>query len=571
MSQWRATEPVPESISAKLADYPPLLQQLLYNRGITDAAAAGHFLTPQYDEHLHDPWLLSGMEAAVTRIKEALTKNQSICIYADYDCDGIPGAVLFSDLLETIGHTNFFTHIPHRHFDGFGLSVAAVEQIHAKHSPDLLITIDCGISDLDAVERARSLGIDVIITDHHEPKATLPSAVAVVNPKVGNTYPFPDLCGTAVAYKVAQAVLQTTAVDVPKGYEKWWLDMVGIATIADMVPLVGENRVLAHYGLHVLRKSRRPGLQQLLRAQKSDQRYLTEDDIGFTIGPRINAASRMDTPEDAFQLLATRDEGQAGAYVSHLEKLNTQRKSAVAQITKDLHKRVEVTTELPPVLVYGNPDWRPSLVGLAANKFAEEYNRPVFLWGRDGNDLYKGSCRSGGNVSVVRLMDAAAEAFLAYGGHHVSGGFTLADTHVHTFPQQMVDAHTSLGAEAVVHDPYQVDATLTLDDLTEELFILQAQCAPFGVGNLKPLYLVKEVVPVSVEMFGRTREHCKLRLPRSHKGVVEEAIAFFSQPEQFSVTPQASQPVALLAHAEESYFRGRRQRRLRLVDIIRPL
>ena len=569
MSQWISSDPVPKTIVNQLAEYPPLLQQLLYNRGVTDAATAELFLTPKYDEHLHDPWLLSGMEAATTRIKEAMTKGESVCIYADYDCDGIPGAVLFSDLLETIGHTNFFTHIPHRHFDGFGLSVAAVEQIHVKHSPDLLITIDCGIADLDAVERARSLGIDVIITDHHEPKSALPTAVAVVNPKVGNTYPFPDLCGTAVAYKVAQAVLQTSDTDVPEGYEKWWLDMVGLATIADMVPLVGENRVLAHYGLLVLRKSRRPGLQQLLRAQNSDQRYLTEDDIGFTIGPRINAASRMDTPEDAFQLLVTRDEGQAGAYVTHLEKLNTQRKSAVAQITKDLHKRVEVTTELAPVLVYGNPDWRPSLVGLAANKLAEEYSRPVFLWGRDGNDVHKGSCRSGGNISVVRLMDAAAESFLAYGGHHFSGGFTLADSSIHTFPQRMIDAHVSLGTEAVVHEPYQVDSTLTLDDLTEEFFLLQAKCAPFGLGNPKPLYLFKEVEPISVEMFGRTREHCKLRLPHSHKGVVEEAIAFFCSPEQFSVIPQAGRPVAILAHAEESYFRGRRQRRLRLVDVTR--
>ena len=215
--------------------------------------------------------------------------------------------------------------------------------------------------------------------------------------------------------------------------------MVGVATIADMVPLRDENRIFALYGLKVLRKTRRPGLQKLLRQQKVDLRYLSEDDIGFTIGPRINAASRMDNPEDAFQLLSTKDEGEADLRVAHLEKLNTDRKTAVAVMTKEAHKRLGMLEELPEVLVFGNPEWRPSLVGLVANKLAEEHNRPAFLWGKDGNGMLKGSCRSGGSVSVVKLMEVIPEIFHEFGGHHMSGGFTVKEEQIHFLSDRLND------------------------------------------------------------------------------------------------------------------------------------
>ncbi|KXJ98316.1 MAG: Single-stranded-DNA-specific exonuclease RecJ [Parcubacteria bacterium OLB19] len=332
-----------------------------------------------------------------------------------------------------IGYKNFVNYIPHRHYDGFGLSSKAVLGIKEKYNPSLIITIDCGTVDLEAIKLAKDNKIDVIVTDHHEPKAELPEAVAIVNPKVGNTYPFTGLCGAGVVFKLIQALIARGNFSIPSGVEKWWLDMVGVATIADMVPLRDENRVFALYGLKVLRKTRRPGLQKLLRKQKIDPQYLSEDDIGFTIGPRINAASRMDNPEDAFLLLATKDEDEAEMRVLHLEKLNTERKATVALMTKEAHKRLELLEEVPKVLVFGSPSWRPSLVGLVANKLAEEYNRPAFLWGRDGNGMLKGSCRSGGDVSVVRLMEATPEIFHEFGGHHMSGGFTVKEEEVHFF------------------------------------------------------------------------------------------------------------------------------------------
>ena len=557
---------LPDSFSEQLPEYPAVLKQLLFNRSVTDPDAITRFLEPSFDTHLHDPFLLNDMERAVDRLRTAIAANERILVFSDYDCDGIPGAVIMHDLLHAVGHTEFVTHIPHRHYDGFGLSVSLIERLIDEHAPSLIATIDCGTSDVEAVNKARERGVDVIITDHHEPKDALPTAVAIVNPKVGDTYPFTGLCGAAVVFKLAQALLARGDFPVSPGTEKWWLDMVGIATVADMVPLLDENRVLAQYGLLVLRKSRRPGLQQLLRAQRVDQRRLTEDDIGFVIAPRINAASRMDTPEDAYILLTTTDEAEAAARVRHLEQLNTERKTAVGLITKDIHKRFKLSVAVPDVIVLGNPEWRPSLVGLAANKLAEEHNRPAFLWGRDGNQQFKGSCRSNGSVSVVRIMDATPEVFDEYGGHHFSGGFTVTPSYIHTLSEQLQIAYEALGESAFVKEVHHVDVELTLDEVTKELLATQQRCAPFGADNRKPLYLFKAVSPDGVEVFGKSKNHTKLSF--TTRGLAKEAIAFFQLPHQFTREPCVGEQLSLLAHVEESFFMGRTQIRLRIVDIL---
>lgn len=542
----------------------PLINRLLWAREIQDAAAAEEFLAPNYQTQLHDPFLLHDIEKAVARIKTAIATNERIAIFSDYDCDGIPGAVVLHDLFKALGYENFQNYIPHRHYEGFGLSKHAITTLK-QAGVTLLITIDCGTSNIEEVAYAKENGIDCIITDHHEPEETLPPAVAVVNPKLGG-YPFPDLCGAAVAFKLAQAILKTLEHTVKEGWEKWWLDMVGIATIADMVPLRGENRVLAYYGLQVLRKSRRPGLQQLLKKARIDQRYLTEEDIGFTIGPRINAASRMDTPEDAFFMLAETDVVRAEERVDHLERLNVERKTQVALMTKELHKRLKLLEVVPEVLVMGHTDWRPSLVGLAANKLAEEYGRPAFLWGTDGNGVFKGSCRSGGTVSVVKLMQSVREVFIESGGHHASGGFSVKEEHIFTFGEQLNQAMVTLKEAAVVTEEVVIDAELTLEEVNAELVKQLTLLAPYGTGNPKPLFAFREVSPQSVELFGKAKEHTKLTF--QSKGGRLEAIAFFRTPEQFLKVPQANTAITVLAHVEQSFFMGRRQIRLRIVEIL---
>ncbi len=542
-----------------------LINQLLSARGLTKTEEIEAFLNPNYVTDRHNPFLLHDMDKAVSKILKTIEADEKITIYSDYDCDGIPGAVILYDFFKAVGFSNFDNYIPHRHYEGFGLNNDALEKI-AKGGSKLVITIDCGTADLESVDFANKFGLEVIITDHHEPKSELPKAAAIVNPRVGDSYPFPHLCGAGVVFKLVEALIEKGNFSLKPGWEKWWLDMVAIATVSDMVPLLGENRVMAKFGLDVLRKSRRPGLQQLLRKVKANQRYLTEDDIGFTIGPRINAASRMDTPEEAFLMLSDSDLVSATQRVDKLEHLNNERKGMVASMTKELKRHIEELTEIPAVLVLGNPAWRPALAGLAANSLSETYRRPVFVWGRDGNGVLKGSCRSEGVTSLVKLMEASSEHFIEHGGHHFSGGFSVKEDSIFHLSQHINDAYASLGSAVLADEEVIIDAELTLGEVNRELFMTLRQLAPFGMGNPKPLFSFKKVTPTKVEVFGKAKEHLKLVFER--EGGMLEAISFFSSPDSFAKTPMVGEELTLLAHAEESYFMNRLQTRLRIVDIL---
>lgn len=564
-SRYALSDVITDEVALALAKYDTRLQQLLFSRGLCDQLSAEEFITPDYDNHQHDPFLFAGMRDAVERITKAMKEDEKVTIFSDYDCDGIPGAVVLHDFFKEVGFANFVNYIPHRHYEGFGLSVEAVEKI-AELGTKLIITIDCGSTNNEAVARANELGLSVIITDHHELPILLPEAVAIINPKLA-PYPFPDLCGAGVVYKLVQALLKSGSYQIKPGHEKWWLDMVGLATIADMVPLTGENRVFAYFGLKVLRKSRRPGLQKLLRKAKLDQRNICEDDIGFTIGPRINAASRMDAPEKAFNLLSINEEAEASVIVDNLEALNTERRSLVAVMTRELHEFLKNQTNIPPVIVYGNPNWRPALAGLVANKVAEEYSRPAFVWGRDGNGVIKGSCRSGGSgQSVVQLMEGVATSFLEYGGHHASGGFAVTEDAIFTLNhdlnqvyEQMKDI-LSANAETI-----HIDLVSNLSEIPQ-LLNLQNQLAPFGAGNPKPVFIFNNILPKKVEWFGKGKEHLKVVLEENF--VTYEAIAFFAKETSYHKQPVVGETLNLIANIENSFFMGRQQVRLRIIDLV---
>ncbi len=316
--------------------YGELLRTLLEKRGITDEASAEIFLNPDYARDLHDPFLMKDMEKACVRLYEAIDAGEKIVIYADYDCDGIPGAVILNDLLKLVGYKNYEVYIPQRNSEGYGLNLEAIKKF-ALSGVKLLITIDLGITAVAEVAQAEVDGIDVIITDHHLPHETLPRAYAILNPKIGD-YPEKMLCGSGVMFKFVQGFLKKYGeyFKVRDGAEKWMLDMAGLATLSDMVPLTGENRAIAYFGMKVFKKSPRPGLQKLLKKMNIDQRYITPDDIGFMVTPRLNAASRMDDPMRAFELLATDDEVQGGMLADHLSKINDERKTIVKGIMREV-------------------------------------------------------------------------------------------------------------------------------------------------------------------------------------------------------------------------------------------
>ncbi|MEA2715482.1 MAG: single-stranded-DNA-specific exonuclease [Candidatus Parcubacteria bacterium] len=587
-----------------LAGYSPLLSHLLFHRGVRDAIAAGAFTSPDYEAGLHDPFLLKDAEKAADRIVRAIEQDEKIAIYADYDADGIPGAAMFNDFFKRIGFANYLIYIPHRHNEGFGVNSEAVKHL-AEQGVKLLITVDCGISDFVPLSEAKNRGLDVIVTDHHEPQPPLPPAFAILDHRqAGCSYPDKNLCGSAVAFKLIQAVLKKNQFGLKEGAEKWFLDLVGIATLSDMVPLTGENRILAHYGLAVLRKSPRKGLVQLFRKLNLDQRHLSEDDIAFMITPRLNAASRMGVPMDAFNLLAADSDTDAYVYAEHLDRINNERKGVVASLVKEVKKTVRERhgALVPSVIVLGNPAWRPALLGLAANSCAEEFRRPVFLWGRDGDNMIKGSCRSEGTTHVVELMQSVpVGVFSQFGGHRHSGGFTVDNEGVHFLEQRLNDAYEESRERVAVakvsraggdsddkenddganddekgdeeekngeeQEGETIDAELALDGVTAELYEDINKLSPFGKGNPKPLFLFRNVIPSTVRRFGKASEHVELKFKQG-SGKTIRAISFFGAAQEWAKGLQGGAIVDLIASVEKSTYRNRNELRLRIADIV---
>ncbi|OGI64358.1 single-stranded-DNA-specific exonuclease RecJ [Candidatus Nomurabacteria bacterium RIFCSPLOWO2_01_FULL_41_21] len=546
--------------------YEEFLRDLLAKRGISSEKEADIFLNPDYERDLYDPYLMRDMERACVRLYEAIDNDEKVMIYADYDCDGIPGAVVLEGLFKLCNFKNYEIYIPGRNNEGYGLNMEAIEEFKEK-GVKLLITIDLGITAVLEVAQAQVYGMDVIITDHHLPKETLPRAYAILNPKV-DEYPEKMLCGAGVVFKFVQGFIKKYKeyFKIKKGAEKWMLDMVGLATLSDMVPLLGENRALAYYGLKVLQKSRRPGLQKLLAKMNIEQKYLTEDDVGFMLTPRLNAASRMDDPRRAYELLATVDEAEAGALADHLSKINDERKYIVANIMRDVKKTFE-KREMREVVVVGNPSWRVGVLGLVAGKISDEYQKPVFVWGKDENDAIKGSCRSDGSVSLVELMTESSEFFLEYGGHELAGGFTVHSEKIH-----FLEENLSSSFEKVKKEKFGKDANY---DLKENLEVVNMKnwreiekMAPFGMENPKPVFLFENVKIEKIKKFGKngSGEHLEIIFSDGKEKEVK-AISFFSGLDSFDISLTEGNLVNLLATFDLSRFGWREELRLRIVSI----
>ncbi len=541
--------------------FPELLDFLFEERGIAPENRYD-FLNPSY-ETLHDPLLMPDMEKARDRVIKAIKENEHIVVFSDYDADGIPGAVVLSDFFRRVKYENISFYIPHRHNEGFGLNPDAIDEIEERGAK-LIITIDCGIADIDEVAFAQEKGIDVIVTDHHKPKKKLPPAYAVVNQnREDSDYPFKGLCGSAVVFKLVQAVLVGESFGVKSGMEKWSLDMVGLATLSDMVPLLGENRILARFGLEVLRKSPRPGLAALSKKLNIDRKNICEDDVTFMITPRINAASRMGVPKDAFQLLRTADQTEAEGLAIHLEKINNERKGVVASLVKEAKSHIARRPSVNDVIVIGNPEWRPGLLGLVANSLVEEYHRPTFVWGRDGEGVLKGSCRSYNGYDLFLLMGTTKDSFIEFGGHSGAGGFSVTLENLTTLEEKLSQGLSSL-ASSVVEPTEKKDWVMNVSDVGEELWDIISQFAPFGMSNPKPIFSIQGDIK-SIKQFGKENNHLELVLTDGKKDL--KAIAFFASPESYKLKATSS-PITLRANVEKSYFRNRPELRLRIVDIV---
>lgn len=484
---------------------PDQLQAILINRMGLSPEAQQEFLFPTYT--LGDVWKFADMERAVARIKHAVDSGEHIGIYADYDCDGIPGAVVLLDFFKAVGAgERVHVYIPDRHDEGYGVTSLGISALQEK-GVTLMITVDVGITALAEVADAQSRGIDTIVTDHHTVLSTLPAAHAVVHPANG-TYDNQNLCGAGVAFTLVRAYVERYGKEhgIADGWEKWLLDLVGFATLSDMVPLVGENRALVAYGMMVMKKTRRVGLKTLFAHNGLFMDKLQETDLTFTVAPRLNAASRMATPMLAFELLATDDRARAMTIVAELDKINNERKLLVARIVKEAHGRL-VARDMQAIVVIGDPMWRPAVLGLVANKLQETYGRSFFVWGEAGDGILKGSCRMIAEHHAAQIFQALPQgALLHAGGHQAAGGFAVSKDQVHFLESALNEAivvNSDPEEKTIAHRA--IEAPLAIATTRHQQII--RRFAPFGVGNPEPLFCFNSATIVSVKKFGKTKEH----------------------------------------------------------------
>ncbi|MEN9582919.1 MAG: single-stranded-DNA-specific exonuclease, single-stranded-DNA-specific exonuclease [Candidatus Parcubacteria bacterium] len=569
---------------------------MLFARGLTAEEDAERFLHPKYEDLL-DPFLFRDMEKTVVRIFEAMEGKEKIVVYSDYDCDGIPAATIMSDLFKKLGYDNVRFYIPDRHDEGYGLHMDAVKEF-VRDGVKLLLTFDLGTTTPDETAHATAGGIDVIITDHHLPHGELPRAYAIINPhidaygdegEIKSSYPEKVLSGAGVAFKIAQGFVKKYGeyYKIHEGWEKWLLDMAALGTLSDMVPIRGENRIISYYGMKVLRKNMRPGLRALFSKMKMDTEHLTEDDLTFMVAPRINAASRMDSPMRAFELLSADTDAKAVPMAEHLSGINDERKLLVARIMKEAKSTITkrgVDGVESPVVVIGNTGWRAGILGLVAGKLTDELRKPVFVWGMEEEDEHiKGSCRSDGSVNVVELMTANAEHFVQFGGHTVAGGFVATRERIHFLEAALSQSYVAIRDAAEVAQLVASEngdvissgtantalATLALGKVKPSFIQEVDRFAPFGLDNPKPIFIFQNVTLEVVKQFGKTKEHLEIVMS-DETGASVKAIAFFKSVADFAGVNgpiTAGQQVTLVGTLEMSYFRGR-EARVRIMDVI---
>jgi single-stranded-DNA-specific exonuclease len=567
----RIWEPLPcdEVAVARLAtelDVSVMTARLLCIRGIGNADAARRFLTPSLDD-LHDPFALAGMGHAVERVLGAIERKERIAIHGDYDVDGVTSTVILRRALELLGAD--VTHfIPERLRDGYGLQPTAVERLHAD-GVRLVISVDCGIRGVEAADRARELGLDLIITDHHEPDTALPRAVAVINPKRHDcTYPDKNLAGVGVALKLVQALCAKT------GRTAWlpaFVKVAAIGTLADVVPLTGENRVISKLGLAMLSKGpHKVGLRSLLDACGLTGKEIDSYHIGFVVAPRVNAAGRMSTPDIAARLLLAADEGMAVEARELAEQLNTEnvrRQQEEAEIVTQARKAVETDLEIGSrtVIVVAGEGWHRGVIGIVASKLVDAFHRPAIVLSIDG-EVAHGSCRSIPSFNMLGALESCAELMMKFGGHKQAAGLTMEAARIRELRSRVNDfADQCLGPDDL-RPRLWIDSALAFRSIDEQITSELTTLAPFGAGNPRPVFRASRVEIVDGPRRIKERH---LKMAFKQDGRVMRGIAWrASEREHFVTEHKAAIDVAF--SLEEDTWNGDRYLQLNVADFRAP-
>ncbi|MFA5188725.1 MAG: single-stranded-DNA-specific exonuclease RecJ [Patescibacteria group bacterium] len=567
LKKWVLRKPIGLEFKKQFPEISGLILQLLNNRGLITQKQIDQFLNPDYGQDILDPFLFPDMSKAVERIYLAIKNKEKIAIHGDYDADGVTSTVLLADVLQKLG-AKFIIYIPHREKEGYGLNKKTIKFLASK-KVKLIITVDCAISNAPEIELAQKKGIDAIITDHHSEPLVLPQAYAIINPKVKKcNYPTYELAGVGVAFKLAQAIIFQDKNNIfGPGYEKWLLDLVAIGTVTDVMPLIGENRTLLKYGLIVLNKTKRIGLKLL--AQKANIWPVTEtelinsENIGFVLGPRLNAAGRMDHANSAYELLASEDEKEAQKLVDNLEGNNQKRQKLTEKIMEEIKKQIKDLDKQYLILADGK-NWPLGVIGLAAGKIKDEFNRPVLVITKVGKKLV-GSGRSIEEFNLIAALNKLDDYFEVYGGHPGAAGFTLKKNMLADFRLRITDLAAKELKGKDLTPKLVVETELDLQDLNWELFDEIQKFEPFGTANPKPLFLVKSLKVENIRQVGADNKHLKLFL--KHEKMIKgfDSIGF-GMGERVSDI-KFGDLVDVVCEINLNEYNGSRKLELRLVDL----
>ena len=567
--RWQVASPLTSIASENLAAFPPILRQMLFNRGYaTDAEARAYLKAePDFDTN---PFQMTGMDVAIERIRFAIDHTEPIAIYGDYDVDGVTATALLVQTLQALG-AGVRGYIPNRFDEGYGLNNDALDNLKAD-GVKLVITVDCGIRSPVEAAHARTLSLDLIITDHHNPAGELPEATAVINPKQpGDPYPDKDLAGVGIAYKIAQALLddrrQTTdpnkssVVGGPSSeFLKSLLDLVALGTVADLAPLVGENRVLVRKGLHQIRETQRQGLFSLAGVAELTLARVNAGHIGFVLGPRLNAAGRLDSALDALELLTTSDVRRAGELAQQLNVQNRERQ-ALTRATQEQAEAITLAEDPQALILFAvHPEFNPGVVGLAASRLVETYYRPAIV-GQISTETTRCSCRSIPEFHITEALDQCADLLIRHGGHAAAAGFTIRNENLPALMERLKSIAAEHLEKMDLRPVLSADAEVSLSDLKPEMLKYLDYLQPTGYGNPEAVFVSRGVKVTSARTVGADGRH--LRLTVTDGRVTFDAIGF----RMGHLLPELPPRMDLLYTFETNEYNGRVSLQLNLRDV----
>ena len=558
-------------IKKKLADLglPISLQllKLLWLRGIKSAEEIKIFLDFDYEKNVTNPFLFSEMEKAVQRIILAKEKDERIAIFGDYDADGVTATALIFEVLKNLGFKDVLYYIPDRQIEGYGMNQEALEYLR-RENVKLIITVDCGITNIQEVEWAYKSGLEVIITDHHHVPDIVPNALAIINPQAKNSgYPFKELSGVGVAFKLAQALYQRIK---PEEIEqlKWFLDLVAIGTIADCTPLIGENRVLVKYGLLVLSKTRRIGLQEMFKVGKiaiNENNVPKVYQVSFQLAPRINAAGRMDHANVSYKLIIENNRVKAREMALELESKNQERQKLTAEIVREIKLIAENSFKDKKIIFVSNPHWPVGVLGLVAGKICEEFGKPTAVFQKQDNELI-GSLRSNRYFNVIENLEKCKKLLIRFGGHAQAAGAKVSLDKSEAF-YQCLSALAEQELSGIETTPeIDIDLEIKPQDINWEFILEIKKMEPFGQGNEEPIFLMKDLEIIEIKQVGNGNKHLKMML-RGKNGSpkIFNAIGFGLGNGFLNL--KTGDIIDIVFHLQEDEWNGHKKLQLKLIDL----